>query len=77
MNTIQTLGDRLKRINIHVKFALNYPWIYLISINGKGVTEKFNANHGFCVAFMDKNEDGKANYTDIGKMFELIRKYIS
>jgi hypothetical protein len=75
MDQIKIFGDRLKRIGIDVKFAANYPWIYIISINGKNVTEIFEAEHGFTIAFMPIRNDRDLKFTDIGEIFNLIRKY--
>lgn len=70
------LVNRLKKLNIEIKLAGNYPWIYLTHINGKRVTEKFYANHGFTIAFSPIRNDQELNFTDISKIFKLIRKYL-
>ena len=69
--------DRMNRIGIDIKLAGNYPWIYINSINGKRVTETFEANHGFTVAFLPVRADKELELTDIGEIFKLIRKYIT
>jgi hypothetical protein len=69
--------DRMNRIGIDIKLAGNYPWIYINSINGKRVTEIFEANHGFTVAFIPVRADKELELTDIGEIFKLIRKYIT
>ena len=69
--------DRMNRIGIDIKLAGNYPWIYINSINGKRVTETFEANHGFTVAFLPVRADKQIELTDIGEIFKLIRKYIT
>ena len=68
--------DRMKRININVKLVGNYPWIYIDEINGKRVTEKFEGNHGFTIAFLPVRIDRELEFTDISEIFKLIRKYI-
>ena len=35
--------NRLKKLGIVIELFGNYPWIYLGKINGKNVTEKFEA----------------------------------
>lgn len=70
MDKITIFGNRLKKIGIEVKFFGNCPWIYLDTINGKRVTEKFLANHGFTVMFSTTKE-----FTDIKEIFKIIRKY--
>ena len=57
-------------------FLSNAPWIYLHYINHKLVTEKFMGNHGFTVMFFPIHEDGEFEFTDIGEMFKLIRRYV-
>lgn len=67
--------DRLKKIGIEIKLAGNYPWIYIDSINGKRVTETFEADHGFTIAFAPIRKGQEMKFTDISEIFKLIRKY--
>lgn len=69
--------NRMNRIGIDIKLAGNYPWIYINSINGKRVTETFEANHGFTLAFLPVRADKELELTDIGEIFKLIRKYVT
>ena len=57
MEKIKTFVNRLNKIGINVKVIGNLPWIYVIEINGKAVTEKFQANHGFTIAFLNMDND--------------------
>ena len=66
---------RLDKIGIEVKLSGNYPWIYIERINGKSVTETFQANHGFTVAFTPIKKGQEIQFTDITEIFKLIRKY--
>ena len=75
MNKIDTFMRRMGRIGIDIKLALNYPWIYVTHINGKRVRETFQAFHGFTIAFMPIRKDQELQFTDIKRIFELIRKY--
>jgi hypothetical protein len=68
--------DRLKRIGIEVELFANVPWIYINRINGKKVTETFEAEHGFTVAFLPIRPNQELQFTDITEIFKLIRKYI-
>jgi len=68
--------DRLRNIGIDLQLGGNYPWIYIDYINGKRVTEKFMANHGFTVAFYPIKADKQIEFTDIKETFKLIRKYV-
>ena len=76
MNKLTTLINRLAKIGVNVKLGMNYPWVYVISINDKRVTEKYRAEHGWTIGFMPIriNEDFK--FTDTHKFFELLRKYL-
>ena len=73
---LKVFVDRMKRININIKLVGNYPWIYIDEINGKRVTEKFEGNHGFTIAFLPVRADRELEFTDISEIFKLIRKYI-
>lgn len=73
MEEINKFIQRLKKIGIDVKLVANYPWIYIDEINGKKVTEKFQANHGFTAFFLKIK--GGVKVTDITEIFKLIRKY--
>lgn len=64
--------NRMKKIGIYITLSGNYPWVYIESINGKRVIETFMANHGFTVAFVNK----EVEFTDIPEVFKLIRKYL-
>ncbi len=65
----------MKKLGIDIKIVGNYPWIYIDEINGKRVTEKFKGNHGFTIAFLPTENNKELNFTDIGIIFQLIRKY--
>jgi hypothetical protein len=68
--------NRMKSLGIDIKLVGNYPWIYIHEINGKRVTEKFEADHGFTIAFLPVRTDQELAFTDITEIFKLIRKYI-
>ena len=67
--------ERMKKLGIDVKLVGNFPWIYIDEINGRRVKETFQANHGFTIAFMPIRKNQDLNFTDIGEVFKLIRKY--
>ena len=68
--------ERLKKIGIDVKLSGNFPWVYLDEICGIRVKETFQANHGFTVMFLPtRNDSPVSEFTDIGEIFKLIRKY--
>ena len=66
---------RMDALKIDVKLVANYPWIYIDSINGERVTEKFYGNHGFTIAFIPVKKDQELQFTDLKEIFKLIRKY--
>lgn len=66
------LIDRLNKIGITLDLVANYPWIYIRKINGKVVTERYLANHGFTIAFTNGAD---AKLTDLKEIFKLLRKY--
>ena len=68
--------ERLKKLGIEVKLSGNFPWVYINEICGIRVTERFEANHGFTVMFLPgRNDSPPSEFTDIKKIFQLIRKY--
>ena len=76
MDKLTLFISRLNKIGIDIKLSSNYPWIYIDSINGVRVTEKFMANHGFTIAFMPIRKGQELKFTDIKEIFNLIKKYI-
>ena len=76
IDKLKVFVDRMKSININIKLVGNYPWIYIDEINGKRVTEKFEGNHGFTIAFLPVRSDRELEFTDISEIFKLIRNYI-
>lgn len=74
---LKTFIDRMQRLGIQIQLAGNYPWIYIDSINGVRVTETFQGNHGFTIAFLPIRNDQQMQFTDIAEIFKLIRKYVT
>ena len=75
MNKLEVFIARMKRLGIKVNVMGNAPWIYIDEINGKRVTEKFEAEHGFTVAWYPVRLGAEIEFTDIREIFKLIRKY--
>jgi hypothetical protein len=75
LDKLTVFVNRMKRIGIDIALAGNYPWIYINEINGVRVTEKFEADHGFTIAFLPIRADKELAFTDITEIFKLIRKY--
>jgi len=72
---LNTFISRMKKLDIDVKLTGNYPWIYIDTINGKRVTERFLGNHGFTIAFLPLKPEDKLELTDIKEIMNVIRKY--
>ena len=72
---ITTFRNRLRKIGVDVTIGVNYPWIYITHINKKRVTETFQAEHGFTIAFMPIRDGQELDFTDITEIFKLIRGY--
>ena len=75
MDKLTVLKRRLHKIGVDIEYMGNYPWIYIHSINGVRVKEKFHAEHGFTVMFRATRPEQTEEFTDIGEIFKLIRKY--
>lgn len=77
-NKLDIFTNRLKKIGIEVEYMGNFPWIYLSKVNGKQITETYQAEWGFTVAFRGTKygEENVVEFTDLKTIFNLIRKYI-
>lgn len=75
IDMLTTFVNRMKKLGIKIMMLGNYPWIYLHSVNGNIVKETFQARHGFTIAFMPIKTGQKTKFTDISKLFQIIRKY--
>lgn len=73
MNKINIFVKRLEKIGIKVELFGNYPWIYLDSVNGIKVKSKFQADHGFTIAFYPIRIGEDYVFTDIKRIFLEIR----
>jgi len=74
MDKIEVFLKRTSKLNITL--TSNFPWIYIETINGKRVKEKFRGNHGFTLAFFPIRKGQELQFTDISEIFKLIRKYV-
>lgn len=75
MQKIATFIERMKKIGIEITLLGNCPWLYFDSINGNRVVERFYGNHGFTIGFTPIRPGQQFEFLDIGKMFDIIRKY--
>jgi hypothetical protein len=77
MEKLKVFRERLIKLGITITMYSNYPWIYIDTINGNRIKHEdyFMGNHGFTVAFHPIKPGQELEFTDITKIFELIRKY--
>jgi len=75
MDKLDTFIRRLKKIGIEVEIAGNFPWLYLHKVNGKRVTEKYYAKHGFTMGFVSIRTENEMKFTELSETFKVIRKY--
>lgn len=77
MSSLEIFQKRLSKLNINLEYSINYPWFYLYRINGKYVTEKFFAEHGFTMALLPIDPKKPIKFINITELFKIIRKYIN
>jgi len=75
MNRIDTFIKRLAKLGITIELFGNYPWIYLYSVNGIVITEKFESEHGFTIAYHPLRPGDILEFININEIFKIIRKY--
>ena len=76
MDSISAFVNRLKKIGIEVELSGNYPWIYLETVNGKRIKQRFQGNHGFTAFFLPTKPGQSAHITDTKVVFAKIREMI-
>ena len=74
---LDTFVNRMNKLGIEVQLVANYPWIYIRSVNGNIIKEEdyFEGDHGFTIAFLPVRMGQELTFTDITRIFQLIRKY--
>jgi hypothetical protein len=77
LSKLQVFRKRMKKLNIEIEMWSNYPWIYIDKVNGNKVRQEdyFHGDHGFTIGFHPIRPDQVFEFTDIGEIFKLIRKY--
>ena len=77
LEKLHTFRKRMEKLGIELEMWSNYPWIYIHSVNGNVVKPEdyFHADHGFTVGFHPIKPGQVFEFTDIGEIFKLIRKY--
>lgn len=74
MNNIDKFIDRLRKLGIVVTIHGNLPWLYLTSVNGVEVEEKYRSPYGFTLGLA--LTDG-VKFSDLSIVFGIIRKYVA
>ena len=68
--------DALSSIGIKLELQANYPWIYIVSINGNRIArEEWTANHGYILGYWTVWTGGEFKFNNLPRTFKLIRKY--
>ena len=77
LSKLKVFRERMKKLGIELEMWSNYPWIYISKINGNVIKQEdyFHGNHGFTVGFHPSKPDQEFDFTDIGRIFKLIKKY--
>jgi len=77
LTKLDVFRKRMLKLGVEIEMWSNYPWIYIYKVNGNKVRQEdyFHANHGFTVGFHPIRQDQVFEFTDIGEIFKLIRKY--
>ncbi|MEY3421058.1 MAG: hypothetical protein RIR48_1347 [Bacteroidota bacterium] len=75
MKEVAKFVCRLQKIGINVTVSINYPWVYLESINDNEVVEKRMSNHHFTLCFLPIVTNRKVLWCDLSETFKLIKKY--
>lgn len=77
LSKLDVFRKRMKKLDIDIEMWSNYPWIYIDKVNGNKIKHEdyFDGNHGFTIGFHPIKPDQEFHFTDITKIFELIRKY--
>ena len=76
-NILIVFVERMKKLGIEVELSGNIPWVYIEKVNGNRIHQEdyFLGNHGFTIAFYPVRNNQELHFTDISKIFKLIRKY--
>jgi len=77
LTKLDIFRKRMLKLGIELQMSSNYPWIYIDSVNGNRIKREdyFEGNHEFTIGFHPIRQDQVFEFTDIGEIFKLIRKY--
>jgi len=77
LTKLDIFRKRMKKLGIDVELLGNLPWIYIHKVNGNRIQREdfFEGDHGFTIGFLPVRPDQEFHFTDITRIFQLIRKY--
>lgn len=77
LSKLQIFRERMKKLGIELEMWSNYPWIYIDKVNGNKIQREdyFHGNHGFTIGFHPSKPGQQFDFTDISRIFKLIKKY--
>lgn len=75
-NRLETFIKRMDKLGVKIKITSNYPWVYITSINGTVVYDKYQSEWGFVLCYMPIRIGEEIKFVELEKIFKLIRKYI-
>jgi len=71
---ITRLVTRLEKIGIQIELVGNFPWIYLDTVNGVKVAERYRGKHGFTAFFLYKDPVWSDRRAVFNKIREMVKK---
>lgn len=77
LTKLDVFRKRMLKLGIELEMWSNYPWIYIDKVNGNKIKHEdyFHGNHGFTIGFHPTKPDQEFDFTDISRIFKLIKKY--
>ena len=75
-NRLEILIERLERIGITITISPSDPWLYLTSVNGSPVFDKYMSNHSFLIALYPTKHDSEPVLSNEKEIFSVIRSIL-
>lgn len=74
---IDTFQRRLRKIGVDVEFSVNFPWIYMVSVNGNhiNIEDRYMSNYKFTAFILAQNDE--IVFLNRRKTFSIVRKYLN
>jgi hypothetical protein len=74
--TLNEFRQLTEACGVDIELIANIPFIYIDKINGEKVTEPFNSEQGFCIAFVPLKTGEETMVTDLEKVTWLLSTYV-